>query len=359
MILARYLARDILLTTFAITLILILVVLSGRLSAYVADAATGRLAAELVFPILLARLPEYLELVIPLALFLGVLIALGRQQESNELVVMNACGVGPMNLLRVTLGCAFFAAAIIAMFSFFVTPRGGTYVNELIASQGLQSELGNVTPGRFYQLGKGAQTIYTRQLSDDRETMDQVFIIEPTEVGQRMMLASTGYQQVDANGGFYFVLENGVRYEGSPGRADFRISEFGTYAQLLDAPEPVERKLTDEQIQLLPELLRSSSPESRAELGWRLSLPTMVMLLAMLALPLSRSPPRQGWVMRLIPAVGLYLIYTLGLNVIRDEVRQGAGYGLQLYAGLHVAFLLLGILLLVWPQIRLRRVGSS
>ena len=354
MIIARYLARDILLTTFVITLVLLLVVLSGRMSSYIADAATGRLAADLVFPILLARIPEYLELVLPLSLFLGVLIALGQQQENNELVVMQAGGVGPYRLASITLFCALIVSLIIALYSFFVSPRGGSYVNELIASQGLQSELSNITPGRFYTLSDGGRSLYTTQLSADRATMLGVFISRSDQVEQAVTLANRGFQRYEDNGGFYFILEEGRRYEGLPGRADFMVSEFGSYAQLLEDPQPQNRKLTEVETLQLGELFADPSPEARAELGWRISLPVMVLLLGLLAQPLSRTQPRQGRFMKLIPAIGLYMIYTLGLRAMSDEVNQGAEQAALMFAGLHLGFLALAILMLMYPALRLR-----
>lgn len=355
MIIARYLARDILLTTFVFTLVLLLIVLSGQMSIYITDAATGKLAADLVFPILLARLPDYLQQVLPLSLFLGVLIALGQQQENNELVVMQAGGVGPGRLLSITLSCAFFVALIIALFSFFVSPRGGLYVNELIASQGgLQSEMSNVTPGRFYPLESGGRSLYASELSEDRATMLNVFVSRSDQNEQAVTMANRGFQRYNDNGGFYFVLEEGRRYEGMPGRADFRVSKFDSYAQLLADPEPQNAKFSEMETLFLPELFYIESEEARAELGWRLSLPMMVVMLGLLAQPLSRSQPRQGRFMKLIPAIGLYMIYYVSLKALQGRVEEGADNGLFMFAGLHLGFLILGLFMLAYPSLRLR-----
>lgn len=353
MIIARYLARDILLTTFAITLVLLLVVFSGRLSSYIADAATGRLAADLVFPILLARIPEYLELVLPLAIFLGILLAMGQRRESNELVAMTACGVGPGRLLSVTLSCGCFVALIVALFTFFVTPRGGAYVNELISAQGLQSELSNVTPGRFYDMDNGRRTLYTRELSEDREVMHQVFLSGSQGETQNLVLAERATQEYADNGGFYFVLENGRRFEGNPGQADFRITDFERYYQLLPDPEPANQKVAEEGTLMLGQLFERDSLAGRAELGWRLSLPVMVLLLALMAQPLSRAGPRQSRFVGLLPAVGLYLLYYLALNAVREEIHKGDQEATS-YIGLHLGFLALGLVLYSWPALRNR-----
>jgi len=109
----------------------------------------------------------------------------------------------------------------------------------------------------------------------------------------------------------------------------------------------------------LPELFGDQTDEGRAELGWRLSLPLMVLMLGLLAQPLSRSAPRQGRFMKLIPAIGLYMIYYVSLNALRDKVQEGAESGLLMFAGLHLGFLVLGIVMLAYPSLRLRMRAST
>lgn len=89
------------------------------------------------------------------------------------------------------------------------------------------------------------------------------------------------------------VLQNGYRYEGMPGDADFKIVEYKEHAVRVEekAIEPASRKLA-----AIPTaaLLASDEPGVRAEFQWRIAMPVSVVLLALLAVPLSRSNPRQG-----------------------------------------------------------------
>ncbi len=364
MILERYLAREILSTTFAITLVLIVVVMSGRLSSYIGDAAAGKLAANLVFPVLLARLPEYLELVLPLSLFLGVLISLIQLNQNSELTVMTATGFGQARLLRVILLCGLFIALVVSLFSFYVSPRGGQYVNYLISNQGLQNELSVVTPGKFYQLDESGGTIYAADISEDRTLMTEVLLSRVADVEGNtlptLILANRGYPERSESGAYYFVLESGLRYEGTPGRPDYRVTEFDSYKQRLPEPEIENTKRAEEQTMLIHQLLGDNTPERLAEINWRLSMPVLVLVLGLLAQPLSNGSVRRGGpYARVFPGVMLYVIYLVCLNAARDEIASGSVEQVPGIWFVHLAFLALAAVLIFYPRWRLRRLAST
>lgn len=357
MILQRYLVRDILLTTLGISLVLMIVVMSGRLSSYIADAAAGRLASGLVFPVLMARLPEYLELVLPLALFLGVMISLIQFRQSSELTVMTATGFSTARLLQAVVFCAGFVAFLVALFSFYVSPRGGQFVNSLVNSQGLQNELAVVTPGRFYSLDDEGGTIYADRISDERDLMTQVMLSRVGETdasGDTLILADRGYPFLHQNGGNYFVLEDGVRYVGQPGSAQYQVTEFERYFQLMPPREVIDGKRTREQTLFFHQLWAEADNSLRAERNWRISLPLLVIILSLVAYPMSRSMPRQGGrYARVLPGALLYVLYIVALNAAREAQVEGEGSSLTFWL-IHGSFFALALIMLSLPWIRLR-----
>lgn len=364
MILERYLAREILTTTFAITLVLIVVVMSGRLSIYIADAAAGKIAANLVFPVLLARLPEYLERVLPLSLFLGVLTSLIQLNQNSELTVMTATGFGSNRVIRVVLVCGLFVALVVSLFSFYVSPRGGLYVNYLISNQGLQNELSVVTPGKFYQLDESGGTIYAADISEDRSLMSEVLLSRvASEEGTgfpALILADSGYPEWSDSGDYYFVLESGLRYEGEPGRPDYRVTEFDSYKQLLPSPEIENTRRAEEQTMMIHQLFGSDAPEQIAEVNWRLSMPALVLVLALLAQPLSNGAVRKGGpYARIFPGVILYVVYLVALNAARDAIANGSASNVPIIWSVHLCFLMLSLGLIYYPTWRLRRVAAK
>ena len=354
MIIARYLSSRILLTTFAITVVLLLVVLSGRLATYIAEAAEGRIAATILFPVIVLRIPQFLELILPASLLLGIIISFGQMHESNEMTVMHATGLSQRKTLGIVMLTATFVGVMVAMFSFYLSPKGYSFVNDLIEAQGLQSELGTLAPETFYELENRGGTIYAGSVSSDRDSMSDVFVFRSKEdFGglQTVIHAQRGFQELNENGAYYFVLEDGIRFEGVPGNADFTITRFDRYNQKIEKEALGLEDPDNLETETVSSLLKLRSSKAIGELNWRISLPVMTFLLAFLAVPLSRSNPRQGRYFKLIPGLVFYLVYVVLLNAGRDAVSEGEA---NAFVGIwltHLVVFLTALVLFNWPRI--------
>ena len=91
-------------------------------------------------------------------------------------------------------------------------------------------------------------------------------------------------------------------------------------------------------------LLASSAAADRAELQWRLSVPFSLFVLALVAVPLSRSSPREGRYGRLGVGILVYIIYANMLNIARSMVEQEE---VPQWLGMWWAHLLFGVIGLV------------
>jgi lipopolysaccharide export system permease protein len=69
--------------------------------------------------------------------------------------------------------------------------------------------------------------------------------------------------------------------------------------------------------------LGSTGLADRAELHWRVSWPLQLFVLALLAVPLSRTSPREGRYARLGVALFIYMIYFNLLSLARLWVERG------------------------------------
>jgi lipopolysaccharide export system permease protein len=133
---------------------------------------------------------------------------------------------------------------------------------------------------------------------------------QPDKLG--LISAESGYQTIESKSGDHFlVLVNGYRYQGMPGQADYRVSEFGEYALRIKEAEP---SLEKRPWKGLPNqvLWESDDIRNQTELQVRLSQILALLVVALLALPLSRTTPRQGPYGRLVLA---FLIYTIYLSL--------------------------------------------
>ena len=99
MILQRYLIREILQATAAVLTVLLFVYLGDRFARFLAVAASGQISGDLVFQLLLLKLGQNLEILIPVAFYFGILLGLGRMYKDSEIVAILASGVGVRRLI--------------------------------------------------------------------------------------------------------------------------------------------------------------------------------------------------------------------------------------------------------------------
>ncbi|WP_111496637.1 MULTISPECIES: LPS export ABC transporter permease LptF [Marinobacter] len=361
-IIFRYLTRQVIVSMLAVSGVLLLVFMSGRFIKYLADAAAGELAGDVLFAIMGYRFPGFLELILPLGLFIGILLAYGRMYLDSEMSVLFACGVSDRQVLAQTMVASVVVMIIVGAMSLYVSPWGMQKVQDIINQQRQATEFELLSPGRFQSLSSGDRVTYVEGLTSDRKELVGVFIAEFAEDGSglTMTTAESGSQYVDENTGSRFlVLEDGQRFEGNPGQLDYKVTSFDAYGLKITGPESYRKKSDEEALSTL-ELMNSDDPELRALFHWRLSLPLIVPIVTLLAVRLSRVNPRQGRFFHLLPAMMIYIVYLGLLIVARDALaKQQVPEWLGL-TWVHVIFLCIALWLQFGPDwLRKRRLQKE
>lgn len=339
MIIFRYLAREVLISTLAVTSVLLLIITSARLIKYLADAATGKLDAAFVFWVLLWRIPGFLELLLPLGLFLGILLAFGRLYLDSEMVVLRACGISQKRLVLHALGPALLVSGLVAVMTLWLAPLGATKSEEIFSIQESRSELELLTPGRFQSQTGGRQVTYAESYDGESGQLQEVFIAQRNENGEPVVLLAERAERVvlPEYGGRFLVLEQGYRFDGIPGSAEYTRTGYEAYGISLPEAE-LAREVTELDALSTHALLNSDQPKEQARLHWRLSLPILAFIVTLIAVPMSRTNPRQGRFAKLIPSIVLYLLYLSLLTSARSAVEDGDA-GVWLLWLVHAAFL--------------------
>jgi len=353
MTILRYLSREILTHFAAVSFILLVIIFSGRFVKYLAEAATGNIAADILLPVMFYRLPGFLELIIPLALFIGILMSYGRLYVESEMVVLSACGVSPARLAAYTLVPATFVMAIVGGLSLYVSPLGAArseaLLNDPRSSQGVSS----LVAGRFQSRGRGVS--YTESISGEAPIMHTVFVAnEEVQKGSLPRLVVTVAREGEMvtnpdTGARYMELRNGYRYDGVPGELDYKVVSFERYGELIAEPEGGIRSAAEVDGRSTSFLLNSNDPEDIAALHWRLSLPLMIPIVAIIALCLSRTDHRRGRYVTMVPGFVIYLCYLMLLASGRAAIEKGTATPMGGIWWVHLVFLLLALALLFGP----------
>ncbi|MCK9503606.1 MAG: LPS export ABC transporter permease LptF [Porticoccaceae bacterium] len=348
MIILRYLARNLLSNTLGVAAVLMLVVVSARFVKYLAAAASGKYDAAVLLALMAFRLPGFFEVVLPLAFFLSILLAYGQLHVDSEMTVLQACGMSDKKLIAYTMTVALLVAVLVAAFSLYISPAGYSRMEQLVENQKQRGEVETLTAGKFYPLRANKGVTYAEEITDEG-VLENVFLAQTGDQyddnGLVIIVAKHGFsRKSEETGESYLVLKDGQRIQGIPGRADFQLTRFAEFGQRLDAVDfgggsDIEATPTRA-------LVASSDPLHKAMLQWRLSLPVMVLVVTMLAVPLSKTNPRQGRFAKILPAVVLYVIYLLALNGARGAVEDAASYSKFAMAGVHLLFFALALVLL-------------
>lgn len=328
LIIFRYLSKQMLQVMLAVTFVVLLIIMSGRFVNYLAQAATGTLKADFLFAIIGYRIPEFLVMILPLGLFLGILLAYGRLYVDNEMTVLSACGLSRNQLLGMTMVPAVGVMLLVALLSLVIAPLGIKKVERIFAEQDSLTEFDTLVSGRFQKFGRQRVT-YAEELTDDHQQMNKVFIanrnVNSNNLGaMTLLLAEKARMEVNAGAGGqrYLILDDGYRYDLTPGALPLREIEFGHYGLRMEEHRP-RKEISKEQALPTMNLMDYDAPGHRAELQWRISLPLLIPVVVLMALPLSRVNPRQGRYIKLLPGILLYLLYLALLMSGRGAIEDG------------------------------------
>jgi lipopolysaccharide export system permease protein len=339
MIIVRYLSRQLLQNTVAITFVILVVVVMGRLLRYLTQASQGELQTGALMLLITYRLPDFLQIIIPLAMLLSILFVYGRMYAESEMPALMATGFSPKRLLAITMVTTGAMTVLVAFLALFLTPRGLVNTEALLDVQKNLNEFDLLVPGVFQTLGQGQRTTYAEAINGD--VMQNVFMHETAT--NRVIYAARAIPIEDASGARFIQFEQGSITERDD--EDYSLTTFAEMAVRLPPRDLSFSSGVKEQAMPSLQLLQQAQPAQLAELQWRVSLVLLLPVLALLAVPLSKVSPREGRFARLVPALFLYLAYSGLLVVSRDLVARGLLPAIIGLWWVHLVFITLGWLL--------------
>ena len=350
----RYLTYDVMTHTGAVSLVLFLVVFSGRFIKYLAEAAIGDLSAGILLPIMLYKLPAFFELILPLGFYIGVLLSFGRLYADSEMVIFRASGTSQWQLLGRIATATIATTLLVAMLALVLGPNGAARANALLAEPRSAEGMHVLAEGRFKKQRSGDYVTYVERIDEDG-SMSTVFVAERQRSATGTVLSTTlaqsGAIEIDPDSGRrYLQLSNGHRYSVSPGKAELTQARFSGYRSLI--PEIEGGLRSQAQVETLPTsaLIGSDNYEHMAILGWRISLAFIVPVMVLFAIPLSQTDSRRGRYAKLGPALIVFLLYFVALSQARSMAEEGSS--LFVFAGVHSLFAFVGLALMMSDELR-------
>ena len=350
----RYIFKEIAASWAAVTLVLLVIMVANVLARILSKVTDGSLPADALFLLVGIKVVNLLVTLIPLGLYLGVLLAFGRLYRDSEMSAIAACGTGLGALYRPAVLTGLIGMLLITLLTFWAIPWAARYEQHLTEKIATQSVGSVLDAGRFVEILDGGAVVFTESLSEGNEQFNRVFVHRDLEDGAFEVETAeyAVYQRDEETDEEFIVFVNGVSTIAKPGADSYQQTKFARHGVRLPRGEQASKAL-ENSAKSLSELVSSDDLQSKAELQWRFSIPFAALLLALLAIPLSHTSPRQGRYSKIAIAILIYLPYANMLVLSRKWIAAGT---IPPWVGLTWVHLLVIVLILI---LTIRRYGTS
>lgn len=324
---------------------LLLTVRMLKLAGLIINKGVGFWAIAKVFA---AIIPAFLEIAVPLAALLGVLLAVSRLAGDSELVVLKASGISLRTLVKPVAYFSIFAGVVTFVSAAYIRPYGNQVLADTLLEIARVRTTSGLSQGVFNKLGP--LTVYSDGINDQTGELQRVLIDDNRVEGERKILvAKRGQIATDpVNERLLLFLNDGAIHERQQTR--YTVTKFNTNQIALDPDELFagQNKAGDRKTkEMYPAELRearnywleqynagvkeitvpATSPDEkpkiknvkkelrkfRLELGRKFSMPFACLVLALAALPLGVQPPRlqKAWgvTLALVIALAMFVVY--------------------------------------------------
>lgn len=355
-VLDKMVALDLLRTLLAVWSVIVVIIVSRQFIRILDKAVEGQVSNQTLLTVLGLKTIIASAAFLPAALFMAVLMVLGRMYRDQEMSAVASAGGGAGTVYRAIFLLVFPLSVLSAGLSFYVSPWAEAMMEQLMHQDKESADIRGIAAGKFSEYSQGDLVFYVEKIDDDKK-MHQVFVQH--RQGDRLAIINAEVGRMkDLPDGRYIILENGERIQGQPGAVNYVLEQFAEYAVRMETKESA----TNFGKESAPSnaLAGSGQLTDIAELQRRFSIPMGIMLLSFIAVPLAQMSPRGGVYGNML--VGFLIYFSYG-NLIRVShswvINQTIPAWLGVF-GVNTLLLLIGGILLArlygwqWLAIKVR-----
>jgi lipopolysaccharide export system permease protein len=336
----RYLLREVF-TPFVLGLsIFTFVLLIARLLKLIELVVNRGLPASSVLKLFAYILPAFLEVSVPMAMLLAILIAFGRLSADSEMIALRSSGLSLYQLLPPIAAFVLLATIATAFLSFNARPWGNRSLKTALfdiartrAVAGLRSQVFNDDfPGLV---------IYTEGIERTGDRLHHVLISDERDPQQHnTILAREGLMISDSRAQTVTLrLLDGWMHTADPtGRAEYH-TEFQSYDVNLDLRLAYAglRREQDAKEMTLGQLRRAIARKQAAGLSYepelveyhrKFSIPFACVVFGLVAIPLGVQPTRSarshGFAVSLVLIFAYYILLSAGQGLAEHAIVPAA-----------------------------------
>lgn len=338
-ILARYLISEILPPFFVGLLAFTFILLIGRMIKLIELVVTRGIPLLQIAKLFSLILPTFLEMTVPMAFLLAILLGLGRMSNDQELLAMKASGVSPTQILWPTMMIALVIALATFAFTLFARPAANFALKKELYNIA-KSRIGTALKEKVFNDDFPKILIYVEEIVPPGNTAQGVLIVDNRDKSREDIILGkvariTTDEETNSLG---LRLFDGSIYEREKTRAGFSQTRFNIYDFKLDLDElvgPVRQRESGPKEMPLTDLLKAitakqsrgaNTSSERMELHQRISFGFVPLIFCLLGVSLtllprtSRANRSWGFMLCLFWLMVYYALLSLGKALGDKEI---------------------------------------
>jgi lipopolysaccharide export system permease protein len=248
-------------------------------------------------------LPTFLELTVPMAFLLAILIGLGRMSSDQELLAMKASGISPAQILWPISVVAAIVASITLLLTMLARPAANMAIKKELYNIA-KNRVGTALKEKVFNNDFPNILIYMEEIIPPGNTAQGVLIVDKRDrIREDIILGKVALITTDEETNtFGLKLFDGSIYERERNHPGFSQTRFNIYDFKLDLDElisPVKRKEAGPKEMSLRRLLRTirekreqgvETRSERMELNQRISFGFVPLIFCLLGVSLALLP---------------------------------------------------------------------
>ncbi|MBB3104434.1 LPS export ABC transporter permease LptF [Azomonas macrocytogenes] len=318
---------------------------------YLAESTNGTMALGVVMDLVYYRVLVALEMLIPVALYVSAVLSLGRLYNDSEMTAISASGISPA---RIYLAVAILAIPIsiaVSLLSMYGRPWAYDSAYQLERMAKTELDVTHLQPERFNINQENGRMILAQHIDYSNGHLHDVLIYDVGNRKSHLLRSEEAWIADPTPSDPILEMRAGdayaLHYHETEDQTT-RFSEMKMHFSPIELKDNYKRKAASN-----AELKATGKLSDLAELQWRQSRGISTLLLALLAVPLSKTAPRRGRFAKMLPVTLVYAVIFYAGSICKDMVGNNA---LPLMPGMWIIPLIMGLAILILLK---RDIGSS
>ena len=336
-IITLYLIGQVTKISFLTLIVLFSVFFLNEFTAYLEKVSSGELYPELLILVSIYSMSEIVEVVLPLSVFIGTIIAIYRLDQNNELLAFSKMGLGKRKVVLVSCIPAVFFALFVTLVSFYLTPLSNNKLAFLNDVERFSDRFKLMGAEKINVLDDLNAIFYAKKASDrgfqdvfsSFETNESEFVLTADELISKPL--NEKENQISFESGKFSILSEAMPL-------DFSFDEF-----FLIVPKKPILNIEDLKRKYFHELLSTKDSE-RIELLKRSSMPLIIIISALIAASLTMRLKESGRFYIFLSGLIIFMSY-YGLSLSQEVFSNFSLDSTIVFFSIHGIYLIAAIML--------------